>query len=99
MDAVVPADAKPLDNPATGRMNWNTAAHIRGTWIMGDDPANSVVNRWGRTHDVSNLWIVGSSVFPTSATSNPTLMLAALALRTAAPNNREMSHGWNASAH
>ena len=69
---------------------WNTAAHIMGTCIMGDDPTNSVVDRWGRAHDVPNLWIVGSSVFPTSATANPTLTLAALSLRTAAAINREM---------
>ena len=81
---------KPLDNPTTGRMNWNTAAHIMGTCIMGDDPKDSVVNRWGRAHEVPNLWIVGSSVFPTSATSNPTVTLAALALRTAAAIDREM---------
>jgi choline dehydrogenase-like flavoprotein len=81
---------KPLDNAATGRMNWNTAAHIMGTCIMGDDSKDSVVDRWGRTHDVPNLWIVGSSVFPTSATSNPTVTLAALALRTAAAIDRGM---------
>ncbi|HJZ73208.1 MAG TPA: GMC family oxidoreductase [Vicinamibacterales bacterium] len=69
---------------------WNTAAHIMGTCVMGDDPASSVVNRWGRAHDVPNLWIVGSSVFATSATANPTLTLAALSLRTAAAINREM---------
>ena len=69
---------------------WNTAAHIMGTCIMGDDPTNSVVNRWGRAHDVPNLWIAGSSVFPTSATANPTLTLAALSLRTAAAIHREM---------
>jgi glucose dehydrogenase len=75
--------AKPLDNPTTGRMNWNTAAHIMGTTLMGNDPRDSVVDRWGRAHDVPNLWIVGSSIFATSATSNPTLTIAALTLRTA----------------
>lgn len=90
MEAEISPLAKPLHNQDTGRMNWNTAAHIMGTCIMGDDPKDSVVNRWGRAHDVSNLWIVGSSVFPTSATSNPTLTLAALALRTAAAIDREM---------
>jgi glucose dehydrogenase len=69
--------------PGGGVFNWNTAAHIMGTCIMGNDKSNSVVNAWGRTHDVENLWIVGSSVFTTSATSNPTITIAALALRTA----------------
>lgn len=82
---------KPLDNPTTGRMNWNTAAHIMGTCIMGDDPNDSVVDRWGRTHEVPNLWIIGSSVFPTCATSNPTLTLAALALRSAAAIDRRVT--------
>jgi glucose dehydrogenase len=84
MKAKVPSLAKTLENSQTGRMNWNTAAHIMGTTIMGDDPKDSVVDRWGRTHDVPNLWIVGSSVFSTSATANPTLTLAAVSLRTAA---------------
>ena len=69
--------------PGGGVFNWNTAAHIMGTCIMGDKKSNSVVNKWGRTHDVENLWIVGASVFCTSATSNPTITIAALALRTA----------------
>jgi len=90
MGAAISPKAKPLDNPQTGRVNWNTAAHIMGTTIMGDDPKDSVVDRWGRTHDVPNLWIVGSSVFSTSATANPTLTLAALALRTAAAMHRQM---------
>ncbi len=88
MGAQISPLAKKLDNPQTGRMNWNTAAHIMGTTVMGDDPKDSVVNRWGCAHDVPNLWIVGSSVFPTSATSNPTVTLAALALRTAAAIDR-----------
>lgn len=90
MGAEISPKAKPLDNPDTHRMNWNTAAHIMGTTIMGDDPRDSVVNRWGRTHDVPNLWIIGSSVFATSATSNPTLTIAALTLRTAHAIHREL---------
>lgn len=90
MDATISPSAKPLINPVTGRMNWNTAAHIMGTTIMGDDPSDSVVDRWGRTHDVPNLWIVGSSVFPTSSTANPTLTLAALTLRTAQAIHRQL---------
>jgi choline dehydrogenase-like flavoprotein len=64
---------------------WNTATHIMGsTCIMGADPTTAVVDRWSRVHDVRNLCIVDSSVFPTRATANPTLTLAALNLRTAA---------------
>ncbi|MFO1142470.1 MAG: GMC family oxidoreductase [Amaricoccus sp.] len=57
------------------------AGHIIGTARMGDDPASSVVDRDLRSHDHANLFILGSSVFPTSATANPTLTIAALALR------------------
>ncbi|HKY27198.1 MAG TPA: GMC family oxidoreductase [Pyrinomonadaceae bacterium] len=100
MGATISPKAKPLDNQQTGRVNWNTAAHIMCTTIMGDNPKDSVVDRWGRTHDVPNLWIVGSSVFTTSATANPTLTLAALALRTAAAIHRQMQggsdHGYHA---
>ncbi len=66
---------------------YNTAAHIMGTCRMGNDPATSVVNADGRTHDLENLYVVGSSIFATSGTANPTLTLAALALRTASGIN------------
>jgi choline dehydrogenase-like flavoprotein len=78
------------ENQQTATRKWNTAAHIMGTTVMGDDPKDSVVDRWGRTHDVPNLWIVGSSVFPTSSTANPTLTIAALTLRTAQAIHREL---------
>jgi choline dehydrogenase-like flavoprotein len=52
-----------------------------GTCVMGDNLPDSVVDRWRKAHDCSNLWIVDSSMFPTSAISNPTLTIAALALR------------------
>jgi choline dehydrogenase-like flavoprotein len=55
-----------------------------GTTHMGNDPAHSVADGYGRTHDHENLYIAGSSLFPTSGTANPTLTIAALALRTAA---------------
>jgi choline dehydrogenase-like flavoprotein len=50
---------------------------------MGTDPDESVVSPRLRTHDVSNLWIASSSVFPTAGAMNPTLTIAALALRCA----------------
>jgi glucose dehydrogenase len=52
-----------------------------GTARMGDDAKDSVVDRDLRTHDHTNLFILGSAVFPTSATANPTLTIAALTLR------------------
>ncbi|MFC4175234.1 GMC family oxidoreductase [Microvirga sp. GCM10011540] len=57
------------------------AGHIIGTARMGEDPKSSVVDRDLRSHDHRNLFILGSAVFPTSATANPTLTIAALSLR------------------
>jgi choline dehydrogenase-like flavoprotein len=51
-----------------------------GTARMGTDPARSVVNDWGRCHDVRNLFIVDGSIFVTSAAVNPTCTIQALAL-------------------
>ncbi|MGH8612106.1 MAG: GMC family oxidoreductase [Gammaproteobacteria bacterium] len=94
MGATLRPKAKPLDNQQTGRVNWNTAAaHIMGTTIRGDDPRDSVADRWGRIHDIPNLWIVGSSVFSTKATANPTLPIAALTFRTATAIHRQMQAG------
>ena len=59
------------------------AGHIMGTARMGNDPKSSVVDRDLRSHDHANLFILGSAVFPTGATANPTLTIAALSLRSA----------------
>ena len=61
----------------------NAGWHLLGTARMGEDPETSVVDRWGRTHDVSNLFIIDGSIFTTSACVNPTSTIQALALRTA----------------
>jgi choline dehydrogenase-like flavoprotein len=55
--------------------------HHSGTCRMGNDPRTSVVDKNLRAHDVKNLFIVGSSVFVTVGAANPTLTIAALALR------------------
>ncbi len=54
--------------------------HLLGTARMGPDPATSVVNEWGRAHDVKNLFIVDGSVFVTSGGLNPTSTIQAIAL-------------------
>jgi choline dehydrogenase-like flavoprotein len=59
-------------------------AHLLGTARMGADSETSVVDRFGRTHDVPNLYIVDGSVFVTSSANNPTGTICALAKRTAA---------------
>jgi len=54
--------------------------HLLGTARMGTDPRHSVVNDWGRSHDVKNLFIVDGSVFVTSGGVNPTSTIQATAL-------------------
>ncbi len=55
--------------------------HLMGTARMGLDPARSVTDPWGRTHDVPNLYIFDGSLFPTSSGFNPTATVIAVALR------------------
>lgn len=57
--------------------------HHIGTARMGHSPRDSVVNADARLHDLENLYLAGSAVFPTSSQANPTLTLVALALRLA----------------
>ena len=59
---------------------WRAGWHQMGTCRMGDDPATSVVNGWGRCHDVKNLFIVDGSIFVTAGAVNPTSTIQALAL-------------------
>ncbi len=54
--------------------------HLLGTARMGCDPQRSVVNEWGRSHDVRNLFVVDGSVFVTSGGVNPTSTIQAVAL-------------------
>ena len=57
--------------------------HHMGTTRMHDDPRRGVVDRDCRVHLVGNLFVAGSSVFPTGGFANPTLTLVALAARLA----------------
>jgi gluconate 2-dehydrogenase alpha chain len=58
-------------------------AHHEGGTRMGSDPKNSVVNRYGQTWDIPNLFVVGSSTFPSMSGFNPTLTIQALAFMSA----------------
>jgi gluconate 2-dehydrogenase alpha chain len=58
-------------------------AHHEGGTRMGSDPKTSVVNRYGQTWDVPNLFVIGSSTFPTMSGFNPTLTIEALAYMSA----------------
>jgi choline dehydrogenase-like flavoprotein len=61
-----------------------TESHIQGSLRMGHDRASSVVDARQVHHDVRNLVVVGSAVFPSGSCSNPSLSVAALSLRSAA---------------
>lgn len=58
--------------------------HICGTLSMGNDPASSVCDQWGRAHDHENLFLAGTAVLPTSSTCNSTENGLAVALRSTA---------------
>jgi choline dehydrogenase-like flavoprotein len=59
----------------------DTGWHLLGTCRMGADPAASVVDPWGRAHDVPNLFVFDGSTFPTSGGVNPTATIMSVALR------------------
>ncbi|WP_437850273.1 GMC family oxidoreductase [Sorangium sp. So ce363] len=65
------------------RLDHEGAGHIMGTYRMGADPNTSVVDPNLRAHDHDNLYLLGSGVFSTGGAVNPTLTIAALALRAA----------------
>ncbi len=58
----------------------NAGWHLMGTARMGTDPERSVVNEWGRSHDVKNLFVIDGSIWVTSGGVNPTSTIQALAL-------------------
>ena len=58
-------------------------AHLVGAARMGGDPRTSVVDKFGRTHDIPNLFICDGSIMPTQGSANPGLTIQALAARTA----------------
>jgi choline dehydrogenase-like flavoprotein len=66
---------------ASMRIPLTAVAHQAGTARMGSDPRTSVVNEYGRAHDVENLYVADSSVFPSIGAVNPALTVMALALR------------------
>jgi choline dehydrogenase-like flavoprotein len=65
--------------------------HLMGTCRMGTDPRTSVVNPWGRCHDVRNLFIVDGSIFVTAGAVNPTNTIQALALYVADTMKRNLA--------
>ena len=56
-------------------------AHVCGTCRFGDDPRTSVLDRFNRVHELDNVFVVDSSFFPSSGGTNPSLTIAANAMR------------------
>lgn len=67
------------------------STHNLGTNRMSENPKDGVVNKWGQTHDIPNLFISDGSQFTTGAAENPTLTIVALAIRQADHIAREMA--------
>jgi choline dehydrogenase-like flavoprotein len=57
---------------------------------MSEKPRDGVVNKWGQTHDIANLFVSDGSQFTTGASENPTLTIVALAIRQADYIARQM---------
>src|SRR6201993_5556336 len=85
------AGAIAVDKGSPGTMGPST--HAYGGTRMGDNRDTNVVNRWGFSHEVPNLGILGASVMGTSGAHNPTLTAQALAWRTAEHLTRNLKGG------
>jgi choline dehydrogenase-like flavoprotein len=92
LEASVAALAAALGADGKGRLCWpvareqllsrlDPARHHIGTTRMHADPEHGVVDADARVHELSNLYVAGSSVFPTAGIANPTLTVIALAMR------------------
>lgn len=71
------------ESPWPWAVGYEPGLHHMGTTRMSDNPLNGVVDKDCKVHGMSNLYIAGSSVFPTYGTANPTLTIVALAIRLA----------------
>jgi choline dehydrogenase-like flavoprotein len=74
-----------LEKAGAKQIAWSGIAstHVQGSCRMGDDPARSVVDRNGESHEVKRLFVGDSSVIPRTLSVNPSLTIMALATRLA----------------
>jgi choline dehydrogenase-like flavoprotein len=68
--------------------------HLLGGTIMGTGAGDSVVNSYGQTHELANLYVAGCGIFPTASSANPTFTLYALSLRGA----EQLAANWSSIA-
>lgn len=101
LDRSIAALGDALGAASSGRVRWpversallsilNTSRHHMGTTRMSEDPDHGVVDENSRVHGVRNLYVAGSSVFPTSGIANPTLTLIAMSMRLSDHLKRQM---------
>ncbi len=88
--AFVTAKMEELGRAMGGSLVWKApetpgspGGHHEGGTRMGSDPKNSVVNKYGQSWDIPNLFMIGSSTFPSMSGFNPTLTIQALAYMSA----------------
>lgn len=79
-EVLLAAGARQVLGKSDDQVWWRAGWHQMGTCRMGNDADTSVVNGWGRSHDVKNLFIVDGSIFVTAGAVNPTSTIQALAL-------------------
>ena len=80
----------PRGNVLPGKLSI-TSAHLMGGCRMGEDPAQSVTDAWGRVHGVPWLYVADASLFPGSAEINPYVTIMALADRVAEAVTRDLA--------
>jgi quinoprotein glucose dehydrogenase len=81
MNQVFARLAKADDGKILRTSDGNYLDHPAGGCRMGPDPANSVCDSYGSTHDHENLFVVGAATLPTAGCTNGTLTFVALTLR------------------
>ncbi len=85
LDAVLKASREVLEAAGATQVCWTGIAstHVQGSCRMGDDPARSVVDRNGESHEVKRLFVGDASLVPRTLSVNPSLTIMALATRLA----------------
>ena len=81
IDAALDFSRRVLESAGAKQIAWTGLAstHVQGSCRMGDDPARSVVDRNGESHDVKRLFVGDSSLIPRTLSVNPSLTIMALA--------------------
>jgi len=93
------AEGEKIAKAAGAKEVWGARAsmptiHLMGGTIMGKNVKDSVVNSYGQSHEIPNLWVSGTGLFPTEGAANPTYTLFAVSVRGA----ERLAAKWNTVA-